>query len=418
MRWVTKAAAEKKSHERGAAAIIVALLFAGGVAMGALAISVDVGNAMVERRSIQNGADAAVMALAASCGKGDVDACVPAAAMDPLGQLTKLAGANATAGYSNDGLTKIEGSCAQFVAPLPRVDPGFADCLAGDYSELTSCLPATASVQGGNYVEIRTETKTSDDNIMPKVFSQMLAGGGPNVTVRACARATWGAIGSYTGTVPVTFSYCEWKSFMDTMSDYPRGPNGVPGYGGVDQPAWPADKYDTVIYLANSDHSAPCTTSNGKDGPGGFGDLVAPGCQATVSTGGWVVGDNGKNITNDCRDVLKKLRGTVISIPVFDCLVISNGVYNGAVPSDCNNGTGGTYNYHIAGWAKFYLSGYSFPGAREGSYISSTNTSSGYPCKNSESCVSGWFLKGQLDATTIVPPGPNDFGTYAVLPAG
>jgi hypothetical protein len=221
----------------------------------------------------------------------------------------------------------------------------------------------------------------------------------------------------------VTFSVCEWDRFMgSTGGVYPELPKGRPGYGGAQQPPWPAAQFDKVIYLQSSDKAAPCTRG-GRDYDGGFGDVKAPNCSATVSTGGWLVGDNGANISNDCKTVLPTLKGTVVLVPVFDCLYIANTTYNGAVAGagHCDgSGSGGTGNYHVAGWAKFYLSGYSFPGARSPSYISATNTSpQGYPCANNEVCISGWFLKGELQADAITAPGGlDDFGTYAVLPAG
>jgi hypothetical protein len=184
----------------------------------------------------------------------------------------------------------------------------------------------------------------------------------------------------------------------------------------------PAAQFDKVIYFANSDKSADCTRA-GRDYNGGFGDVMATNCSATVSTGGWLVGNPGENIDNSCKTVLPSLRGTVILVPVFDCLYVANVTYNGtraAAPHCDGSGSGGTGNYHVAGWAKFYLSGYSFPGLRQKSYIAATNTSpQGYPCSNSESCISGWFLQGELQADAITAPGgSDDFGTYAVLPAG
>lgn len=199
---------------------------------------------------------------------------------------------------------------------------------------------------------------------------------------------------------------------------YPEAPSGpAPGYNnsGVGQPKWPASG-EVVIHFQNSDKKADCTDF-GRDGPGGFGDIQAgTGCSTEVSTNDWVVGDNGKNIANPCRASFAALRGTVIDLPVFDCLFINNSAYTGTVAAAprCDGGSGGTYNYHIKGWAKFYLSGYMFPGLTSTSLVTGSK-----PCANNESCVSGWFLSGELHAKEITEPGgDNDYGTYAVLPAG
>jgi hypothetical protein len=310
---------------------------------------------------------------------------------------------------------------------LPDVDFDELKCDEGrnKYENINECTPLPDWLTPEfPYVETRPRTLTSENTtILPNFFGQALAGGSEGGTFQTCARATWGPPKTYSGTVPVTFSVCEWEHFMDsTESVYPHLPIGTPGYGGAGQPAWPADNFDRVVYLKDSDKAAGCTR-DGRDYDGGFGDLkVGTTCSSTVSTGGWLVGDNGTNISNPCKNALKGLQGTVILVPVFDCLFVSNTVYNGSVSGagHCDgSGSGGKGNYHIAGWAKFYMSGYNFAGERAASYIPATNTSSGFPCKNSESCISGWFLKGELQADAILPPGgSDDFGTYAVLPAG
>ena len=80
-----------RHSERGASATIVAVLFGGGVLLGASALSMDVGSIMWERRQLQNGADAATMALAQACGR-DAAACVPGT----LAAQAALTDANAT----------------------------------------------------------------------------------------------------------------------------------------------------------------------------------------------------------------------------------------------------------------------------------------------------------------------------------
>ena len=57
-------------HERGAVGTIVGVLLAVGVVFGFLAISVDVGGLLWERRQLQNAADAAALSLATECATG------------------------------------------------------------------------------------------------------------------------------------------------------------------------------------------------------------------------------------------------------------------------------------------------------------------------------------------------------------
>lgn len=410
-----------RNHEEGAVATIVAVLVLGGVVMGMLALTVDVGAIWAERRQLQNGADATSLALADACARGAVECSV-----DPkTNKLELLSNANAEDGFASldppKGLGEI---CFRGTGTITLPSPACDD--PGAFQDLRKCPPAPPWLTSAfPYVETYPVTKTSSGaTILPKFFSQALTGGGADVSETACARAAWGAPASYTGAVPLTMSECEWLRFLDSLGGkYPPGPVGtIPGYGGAGQPAWPESSVERVIYFANSDSQAPCTYKNGKDGPGGFGDVQPTSqiCSDTVETNGWLIGNNGKSVANPCRPAIAGFRGRVINVPVFDCLFINNSEYTGpreGAGSCDGSGKGGTYNYHIAGWAKFYLSGYVFPG--DGGMKAPSYLTNNYPCSNSESCISGWFVKGALDATSIKPPGgPNDYGTYAVLPAG
>ncbi|WP_068402089.1 TadE/TadG family type IV pilus assembly protein [Kribbia dieselivorans] len=405
---------DKRRRERGGIMLIVAVLLAGGVLMGMLALSVDVGQIMYERRQLQNGADATSLALADACARDTAD-CTPGS-----GTIAALLGQNAADGAAQyDSSRPGAGVCGRGVTQLDACAAPNADM--ADLAECTPLPPWLADNSAIPYVETYTATETAsggDKLLLP--FSRVLAGGSAgDKGTTACARAAWGPPTSHTATVPVTFSECEWQRFMDATGDeYPAGPSGAaPGYGGVDQPGWPDAGVERVVKLKDSDSTAACTFSNGKDGSGGFGDLKGTGCKATAITNKWILGDPGNNIQNDCKTVLPPLRGTVIDVPVFDCYYRSNNVYTGPVSgATCNGGSGGQHNYHIAGWAKFYLSGFSFPG---GTVRQPSLLTGNYPCANNETCLSGWFLTGELQAEAISEPGgDNDYGTYAVLSAG
>lgn len=409
-----------RDGERGAVSTIVVVLLTGGVMMGMLALTVDVGNAWAERRQLQNGADATAMALAAECAAGSADCTV-----DASGKLTPLAGANASDGKS-DVDTVCYRSGGTFTLPGPECGPG-------DYEQIATCVPVPAWLtESFPYVETTTRTRSADgtSTLLPKFFSQVLVGGsGPDVSVKACARATWGPPKSYTGTIPFVFSACEWQGFMDTNKDgevneadlgYEEKPVGQPGYGGVGQPPWPDASRERVIYIFDGADATSCDFQD-KDTAGGFGWVAQDNCQATVTTDGWVKISTGKPPANPCKTIVENLRGTVVAIPVFDCLVKdpltepSGSIAGYPCTAD---GTGGakTY-YHIQGWAKFYVSGYRMPSLSANSYLTGTP-----PCSNPSACISGWFVEGALTGApggTIGPPGDaSDFGAYMIVPAG
>ena len=67
---------ERRSTERGAVAVLTAVVV-GAVLLAILALSVDVGGMTLERRQLQNAADATALALAQDCGAGPIDECDP-----------------------------------------------------------------------------------------------------------------------------------------------------------------------------------------------------------------------------------------------------------------------------------------------------------------------------------------------------
>jgi Flp pilus assembly protein TadG len=393
----------KRTRDHGAVATIVTVFLAGGVVMGMLALSADIGSIMSERRQVQNGADASAMALGALCATKDpgcADA-TAAAAVKPY--------ANANA---KDNLTAISNVCAHGVATITN------PCEVGDASDLGKCAPAPGWLTSAfPYVEVKARTQTSGGTGVFTPFARALTGSS-NTYVTSCARSSWGPPSSYTGTIPVVFSACEWQNFMTADGGvYPPGP-GSAGYGsGPGQVPWPAASLERIIYLYSANPSN--CAFKGKDTDGGFGWVQSANCEATVSTAGWVQIDTGKSMPAGCKPVLASLYNKVIAIPVFDCLVKDNNTptYTDITPLNCNpSQAGGAKSwYHIKGWATYYLSGYRAP-----SMTAASGASGAVPCSNPDSCLSGWFLNGQLaGASSITPPGGDtDFGTYAVLPAG
>jgi hypothetical protein len=423
----------RRRPDKGAVSTVFAAVLAGGVVMGMLALTVDVGSIWLERRQLQNGADSTSLALADMCAR-DATKCNPATAPTTLDPLL-----DANAGSDNEsqsdsrsdtsnGLCAREPSGVDFPG-MPACDSAATDAAITDLAECPP-LPAWLKTNTGiPYVESYARTETSDGStILPKYFSGMLAGGGSDLSVTACARAAWGTPGSYTGTVPITFSACEWKSQTSNGSNYvAQGPTGAwPGYGSGGS-TWPSASRETVIMLHDpKDESGDCSW-NGKDTAGGFGwvDQTNGLCAAQVTTDGWAQIDTGNNVPNPCKSKLPDLVGTVIALPVFDCIVASHGEPSGpppTTPGACDptqKEAGGSKSwYHIQGWAKFYLSGYKFSGLSQSSILPGGHNSC--PGGGGSRCLFGWFLKGTLDnATSIVAPGgTTDFGAYSVLPAG
>ena len=157
--------------ERGAVAVLVAILLGGGVLLGMGALVVDVGQLYQERAELQNGADAAAVGVAKSCALG---ACDPAAAVTYAdGNASALTGGTA-------GVSLVCGSGTLGGCPAST-------------GAMTDCPPPPA---GANFVDVSTSTRTaSGSTLLPPVFARTVLGNGSyrGTTVRACAQAEWGA---------------------------------------------------------------------------------------------------------------------------------------------------------------------------------------------------------------------------------
>ena len=341
--------AVRRGDDRGAAAVLVAIVLSTGVLLGMAALSVDVGQLFAERRQLQNGADAAALAIARNCGN-------PARTC-PGEAASTIASANA-----NDGATGAGAVCGS--------GRGLPACPASPGPALTQCTPAPAGVEG--WVRVTTTTATAGGGtLLPPVFARALAGnaGYSGTQVRACAQAAWGTEGSGSA-LPLTLAACEWNAATRNGTVFAPPPP---------YPPYPAG--EVALKLHSTSERGGCPSSGGAyaDLPGGFGWLDSTNCQATSTAGGYVSADPGVSASS-CAKQLPALVGTLLYLPVFDEAT----------------GTGSGGQYHIKGFAAFYLDGYDLPGA------GSKKPNGGVTqCKGSDKCIYGWFTQGLASGGSI-----------------
>ena len=195
-----------------------------------------------------------------------------------------------------------------------------------------------------------------------------------------------------------------------------KPPSGLwPGYSNADsRPDWPAT--ENTIYSKGNDTTCE-TSSPGGTAPGGFAWLTGllGSCTGTVTDSDWIQGDTG---ADGCEDsMFRSLVGTVIYVPVFDCVMKTNPGRQPLPADDCNAGVGSNSWYHISGFAAFYLSGYRLT---KGSYNSIRPPNALCGSGPSNRCLSGWFLKDLIPAGEIITPSPTNpnYGLTVVQPAG
>ena len=415
--------------ERGGVSTIVAVFLGGGVLFGMAAIGIDVGNLLWERRQLQNAADSAALSLAAECGKSSASC-----TFTPGDQTSAYANRN-----SQDNSSRVVSACSVNIAGSP-----INSCPAAS-TALTECPPlpgALASMTNLPYVEVRTASQSGSNGFVTNWFAELLgnkAGGASKTTeVNACSRAAIGVPGGQgTADLPLSFSGCDWQHATGGT----LGGGGGAYYPGPDYVTWPTYGYgpgtwpaaaatppaqnlggEVILVSQNPPGGAiaatPCPTWNGHALPGGFGALETVAgdvCKFVEYSHHWMKTSTGNNLSCD----LSQLVGKVVNLPIFDC---TNTTAPDAAPpvNGCTTGNGSNAYYHRAGFAAFYLSGYDLnvtsgiPNKHR-----SLVTNDWLPCSGATRCISGWFVTGELSATTITgPPAGGGFGTYAVVPAG
>lgn len=210
--------------ERGGTAVLVGILMV--PLIGCLAIALDVGALYAERAQLQNGADAAALAIAEDC--------------------------------ASDGSCDSAGALAQ----------SFADANANDLAA------AVASVTYPTSTSVRVVTSTREAGTNATAIRHPFASfiGTESTTVGAEATAEWGSPRASAVTLPLAISYCEFRPALDGTLQLIRydqnrtctGPDGQPipgGFGWIDR-----IEDECAGYVDLEDESMPSEPGNSYPG--------------------------------------------------------------------------------------------------------------------------------------------------------
>jgi hypothetical protein len=350
-----------RGDERGAVAVLIAVLIGGGVLTGMGALAIDVGQLYAERAQLQNGADAAALAVAKSCAAG---ACTP-------GIATAYADANASDGASAVNLVCGSGS--------------LGDCPAST-GTMTDCPPPPSSP---DYVDVHAATEAADGSgLLPPAFVRTLPGeaGYNGSAVAACAQAQWGPPLTAT-TAAFTISACTWDTatslgtLLAPPPPYPPDPS-------------PAPSLDQALKLGSAASGGCPSEPAGADGPGAFGwtDDQAGTCAVDIG-GSSYAADTSASAGQSCAQTLAAAVAgrTPVDIPVYVSVT----------------GTG----YTLKGFAAFVVTGYQLPGSAAPDWLNPANS-----CAAPDECINGFFVRALVPATG--PVGGQDLGATEVRLSG
>lgn len=335
--------------------MLVAVLLGGGVLVGMGATVIDVGQLYQERAELQNGADAAALAVAESCATGT---CTPG-----------IAGSYADANSSH-GREAVDLVCGS---------DGLGSCPAST-GKLTDCPQPPAS---GSYVDVHTSTLTQGGTVIPPAFARALLGNAnyQGTTVLACAQANWGGLSS-ADTAAFTISACTWDQATAQGTVFASAPPYPPS-------ALPAPSLDQVLSLSGSGSGSGCPTEpNGSDGPGIFGWTIDQTGTCGIDVTSTTYGDNtGVSAGQSCKLLLASAQAsrTVIYLPVYLSLSLT--------------GSNGTFT--LKGFAAFVVTGYHLPGFSASDWLNPAND-----CTGSNNCINGYFTQALISSGGTVG-GPN-----------
>ncbi len=337
--------------ERGITLVFISLSLV--VLIGMVAFAVDTAALFQEKRELQNGADAAAIAIAEDC----------ALNAQPCTQ----AQAEATA-------------------------ESFADANAGD---LKSAVEEVVLDTANRTVKVVTRTETaSGGTIFRPFFARVL--GFTGTTVHADASAAWGFLKSKI-TMPLIISYCEWERETANGADYPTPippppdtPTGLGGLHGINEPtgtpAWQGAAPVLLKFHSGTNSADDCAAVAGQDTDG----------DGRLSGGfGWILDDDG---TWDCLVPLEKGDQAPVdpgASPTTGCSAseLKNLIFQKEVQIpwfiDSNDlgGVNGWYKVHD--FVGFYVTGYNFGGQFK-------EPGSG-PCSGATFCLEGYLKHASTD---------------------
>jgi Flp pilus assembly protein TadG len=343
--------------DRGVAGVLVAVLVGGGVLLGMGALVIDVGQLYQNRAELQNGADAAALAVARSCTLGS---CAPAVA-------AHFATANASS--LTGGAAGVDLVCGS----------GTLGACPASTGAITDC-PAVPPA-GTNYVDVHTSTRTSGGStLLPPVFGRALLGnsGYQGSQVKACAQVEWGAPLA-ANTIAFTISACSWYQYTSNGTSFAQPPPYPPN-------TVPPPSADHILYEHGTSGATtggcPLDNNSGADAAGNFGWTNDSGtCTTFINSTGSYNGSTGSPATADCQTLIQNdwLNKSVVYVPVYTTL----------------GGTGNNTTYTLLGFGAFVITGYHITGSfKANDWLNPANN-----CTGNQFCIDGYFTQGLMPAT-------------------
>lgn len=327
--------------EDGAVTILFTIIVLMGIMSGLLALVVDGGQLMLERRVVQNVADASSLYLGQNCALGQY-----CATNNPITYAQN---------NSPDLASSITSKCGS--APLPGCGP-----LSGNSKDCQTSPAATTQ-----FVRVRAETQTiNGGTALAPAFAGLFGDGNVSDgswTVQACSQVMWGTSSQVNVTLPLAISVCNYATPTGTAGGTNKN---IPQFSPANTPCTGISSLDSqlltgtdaglaVVAIPNMDST--CTTGT-RVNVGDVVTYVLPSAMSTV-----------------CANLLNRLKSAIGQqsyIPVFSTSYVA----------------GGVRKMQVVSFVRFRLISLKYGGVITGT-PGPTNTTA---CTNL--CIVGQFTKG------------------------
>jgi Flp pilus assembly protein TadG len=352
--------------DTGATTAVFAIVVLIGIMSGTLALVVDSGQLFLERRVVQNVADASTLYIAQNCAMGN-----NCASNNPIAYAQN---------NSPDLNTEITEICGK--SPLPGCTPleiARRDCL-------------TEPAVNSNFVRVRSQTLTVDGGsaLLP-AFAGLFGDGNSadgSWTLRGCSQAIWGAPSRVTVTLPIAISIC---SVVLPTSSSTGTSNLIKSFSPANEACTSKTDLNGTVITGNKTGLAPLVLA----------DMDAT-CTTGVklSTGDLIDYAIPSRVTNLCSGIVAKLDSLILSsaapsyVPVFNESEVQNG----------------DRKFEVLSFVRLKITGFSYGGATKG-----TTSAKAALARCTDLCIVGQFLKG-VPPTGNISDNSNDpsLGVFAV----
>lgn len=240
--------------DHGGVSVTVALLMI--PVLGFAAVALDAAGLYATKAQLQNGADAAALAVAQNCARR--------ACGTPAATAAGLAAANMITGSANAAVS-----------------------------------PAGLSPSTGQVTVTTSTTRTN-------VFAGVL--GSPSTPVTARATARWGTPSGGTAVLPLTFSLCEWRAQTGLLFGLSAS-LGLPA----------STTAVTILFTKTSNTGCTGPSGNIVPGGFGWVDPNAGGCQAISVVAGVMSSSTGNSPPGSCSaSAFAGFQNKTVLLPIFD----------------------------------------------------------------------------------------------------